>query len=76
MVSEIATHPNWTPFRELAARAVQVKACWSEPIFSLRGDVLGTFAMYFPEPGEPASVELMAIELAVQLAATAIERVQ
>ena len=39
------------------------------------GAVLGTFAMYYGEPAEPASVELKAIQLAAQMTGIAIERV-
>ena len=72
IVSDVAHHPNWVEFRPFAEPA-QLKACWSEPVLSFAGQVLGTFAMYYREPGEPALVELDAIEIAAQLAALAIE---
>jgi PAS domain S-box-containing protein len=72
IVSDISTHENWEGFRELAARA-GVSACWSQPIFSLSGEVLGAFALYYKEPSEPAPVELMAIESAAHAAAVVIE---
>ncbi len=72
IVSDVAHHPNWMEFRQLTEQA-QLRACWSEPVLSVAGQVLGTFAMYYREPGEPALVELDAIEIAAQLAALAIE---
>lgn len=72
IVSDLTKHPNWDGFRELTERA-RVKACWSEPIKSLVGSVLGTFAMYYREPSEPAPVELKAIEVAAEMAAIVIE---
>ncbi|MHB8956298.1 MAG: SpoIIE family protein phosphatase [Pirellulaceae bacterium] len=72
IVSDVEQHPNWSDFRPLAERA-QLRACWSEPIFSFTRKVLGTFAMYYREPNEPATVELQAIEIAAHLAALAIE---
>ncbi len=71
IVADVMQHPNWADFRELAAQA-QIRACWSEPI-TLTGDVLGTFAMYYRAPHEPASMELKVIESAAQLAGIAID---
>ena len=72
IVSDIQTHPNWETFRPIAEQA-NLRACWSEPILSFAGRVLGTFAMYYHEPREPAAVELRAIEIAAGLATLAIE---
>lgn len=74
IVSDVADHPNWEAFRELTERA-QIRACWSEPILSIAGQVLGTFAMYYGEPAEPAPFELRAIQLVARIAANAIELV-
>ena len=71
-VSDVGSHPNWTAFRRLTKRA-KLRACWSEPIFAFDGLVLGTFAMYYHEPYEPARIEIDAIETAALLAALAIE---
>ncbi len=75
IVSDVTNHPNWAAFRPLAEQA-KLKACWSEPILSPRGDVLGTFAMYYDQPSEPAPVELKVIEVAAQMTAIAIERLK
>ena len=72
IVSNVATHDNWAAFRMIAEQA-KIKACWSEPIVSLSGRVLGTFAMYYAVPSEPAPVELRAIEVAAQIGAEVIE---
>jgi PAS domain S-box-containing protein len=74
IVSDVRIHPSWAAFRELTERA-QIKACWSEPILSTSGEVLGTFAMYYGEPTVPAPFELKAIHLIAQIAASAIELV-
>src|SRR6266705_193102 len=42
IVSDIATDPLWTDFRELAL-AHSLHACWSTPIISSEGKVIGTF---------------------------------
>lgn len=75
VVSEIATDPLWTEYREVALRH-GLRACWSSPILSTRGrgSVLGTFAMYYREPRSPGEAERKLIEIATDLAGIAIER--
>lgn len=73
VVVDVLTHPNWAPFRELVRRA-EIRACWSEPVFSSDGRVLGTFAMYYAEPREPRVTELEFITTTAHLAGIAIER--
>jgi PAS domain S-box-containing protein len=73
VVEEIATHPWWADYRELAARA-GLAACWSEPIRSGDGRLLGTFAVYHRRPHAPSAAEIDTLEAASRLAAVAIER--
>src|SRR5437667_245256 len=49
IVEDIEREPRWAEFRDLALRH-GLRACWSEPIFSASGQVLGTFASYYREP--------------------------
>lgn len=72
VVEDISTHPYWAPYTELAA-AAGLGACWSEPIRSTRGPVLGTFAIYHREPCAPTLEDLIRIENAANLASIAIE---
>lgn len=72
IVEDIMTHSNWVGFRDLAQR-VGVGACWSEPIRSSNGDVLGTFAMYYREPRSPGQEDIRIIESIAHLAGIAIE---
>lgn len=72
IVSDIRNHPYWAAYLPIVEQLEQ-RACWSEPIVSLDGAVLGTFAMYFCEPREPVRVELEIIEISAQLAGVAIE---
>jgi len=72
-VSDVATDPLWTDYRELAL-SHGLRACWSIPIVSSRGQVLGTFAMYYPEPREPNPVDLELVEICIRTAALVIER--
>ena len=73
ITDDIATHPNWAVAREIAARA-GLGACWSQPILSSSGQVLGTFAIYHPKPQAPRPTEISLIEQSAQLAAIVIER--
>jgi len=73
VVEDVLVHPNWEPFRELARRA-EFRACWSEPVLSSAGEVLGTFAMYYAEPRKPLPSELEFIATTAHLAGIAIER--
>jgi diguanylate cyclase (GGDEF)-like protein/PAS domain S-box-containing protein len=73
VVEDIQSHPYWTPYRELAARA-GLKACWSQPICAANGQVLGTFGMYFAKAQAPIAQDITLIEAVAHLAAIAIER--
>lgn len=73
VVEDIATDPLWTDYKELGL-AFGLRACWSTPIFDVQGDVLGTFAMYFREPGRPRAQHQRLIQLTTSLAALAIAR--
>jgi PAS domain S-box-containing protein len=75
IVSDIATDPLWADYRDLAL-AHGLRACWSTPILSSEGRVLGTFAMYYREPRSPAPREQDVIEQITHLASIAIEREQ
>jgi len=75
IVSDIATDPLWADFRDLAS-AHQLQACWSTPILSSAGKVLGTFATYYRQPRSPGSQEQNVIERITNLASIAIEREQ
>jgi len=50
-----------------------LRSCWSEPILSSQGKVLGTFAVYHREPRSPQAGDIERIGFAVNLAALAIE---
>ncbi|MCP3905887.1 MAG: GAF domain-containing protein [Planctomycetes bacterium] len=75
IVDDIATHPYWSGYRDLAD-AADLRACWSEPIRSSEGDVLGTFAIYYREPRTPDAADLEIISTSAPLAGVAIERIR
>src|SRR5213079_3042744 len=45
VVTDVTTDPLWADYRDLA-KICELRACWSTPILSAQGDVLGSFAMY------------------------------
>ncbi len=71
-VSDIATDPLWAEFRHVALPH-GLRACWSTPISSQNGSILGTFAMYYREPRLPDAEHLQVIAHATNLAAIAME---
>jgi PAS domain S-box-containing protein len=75
IVEDIQTHPYWREYRELAARA-GLAACWSAPILSSEGEVLGTFALYYTTPRRPGDADLELIGFKSRLAGIAIERMR
>ena len=73
IVDDIATHPYWTNFKDLAAKA-NLAACWSQPIKSSTNEVLGTFAIYHREINKPSPQDIKLIEQCARLASIAIEK--
>ncbi len=75
IVEDIATDSRWEGLRSLALK-YHLQACWSEPVFSTQGEVIGTFAMYYQHPRVPTPDELRSIEIGAHLAGVAIERMR
>jgi signal transduction histidine kinase/CheY-like chemotaxis protein len=73
VVTDISTHPNWAPFKHLALPH-GLRACWSQPILSASGSVLGTFAFYYREPRAPQADEIEVVETLANLAGIALDR--
>ena len=73
IVTDILQDPLWEDFRQLA-KPLGLRSCWSTPIFSQRGRVLGTFAMYYRDVRSPNPAEEKLIGVATHLAGIAIER--
>ena len=75
IVEDIQTHPYWTHYKQLAAKA-NLGSCWSQPIWGAGQEVLGTFAIYHHNTAKPKSSDIELIEFVAQLTSIAIERSQ
>ncbi|WP_203143258.1 sensor domain-containing diguanylate cyclase [Marinobacter mangrovi] len=69
---DIRQDPRWTRFLS-AADDAGFNACWSEPILSSRGEILGTFCVYHTEPWEPDDDALDTLTEPLYLASLALE---
>ena len=72
-VEDIATHPNWLKYREVALTH-GLRACWSTPIIGGQGELLGTFAVYYETARAVQPDELERISVVTSLSALAIGR--
>lgn len=72
-VSDIRTDPKWSDFKDLAVEH-GLLACWSIPILSSTGKVLGTFAMYYRQPRDPLAADVEIVDFVIRTAAVIIER--
>jgi len=73
VVTDVMTDPLWADYRGLA-EICGLRACWSTPIFSHQGDVIGSFAMYRQEQRGPNAEEAHLTQIATHIAGIAIER--
>jgi PAS domain S-box-containing protein len=74
-VTDIATDPLWTDFKDLAAPH-GLAACCSTPVFSSEGALLGTVAMYYRRPHQPGPHDIELIRSATHLAGIVLEKEQ
>jgi diguanylate cyclase (GGDEF)-like protein len=72
VVEDIMNHEYWKPYASLAQSA-GLGSCWSEPIVSSDGSVLGTFAIYHTVPTNLMQSDVERISYAANMAAIAIE---
>src|SRR6267378_3603239 len=77
IAADIESDLQWkdSAFRTLAL-ANGIKSCWSTPIYSLAGTVLGTFALYQRTPASPTPLQLDLVAQVTHIASIAIERTQ
>ena len=71
--ADITTHPDWASARDLVVRH-GLRSCWSMPVFSADGAVLGTLARYFRDERQPRPGDQARMEAEANLVSLAIER--
>lgn len=72
IAENLQQHPNWQPYREIAAR-FELGSCWSEPIIDSKGKVHGTFAVYQHQPATPTPQAITMLEECARLLAVIME---
>ena len=73
VTEDIARDPSWERFRGLAL-GHNLRSCWSVPLLSHQGCVLGTFALYQNRAHAPDEAQIQRLACAAQLAVIAIRR--
>ncbi|MDO9417218.1 sensor domain-containing protein [Pararhizobium sp.] len=73
IVQDTQTDPLWEDFKDVAL-SYGLISCWSTPIRSYEGEVLGTFALYSGAAGAPSPLDQELVAMATHIAGIAIER--
>jgi PAS domain S-box-containing protein len=75
VAADITQDPRWTSHPDYLKIALECgfRACWSTPILSAKGELLGTLALYYKERREPLPRDLDLIKQATNLASIAIK---
>ncbi len=75
ITADVTEDPRWREWRWLAAEH-GCRAVWSFPVETSAGKVVGSFAMYFPQPRQPAARDLEFAAALTQAAGIIISRQQ
>jgi PAS domain S-box-containing protein len=70
---DVEEEPRWEPWRWMA-REHDFRGCWSFPVQTSGGPILGTLALYFPEPRTPARNDLSLVAALAHAAAIVISK--
>src|ERR1700730_12147676 len=75
IAADLTTETRWAAYEWCPmALAHGVRACWSTPISSSGGAVLGAFAIYYPEPKMPTPLDQSIIDQFTHIASITVER--
>lgn len=69
----LETDPNWAAYQSLVHKS-GFKSCWSHPVYSSKGEILGTLATYRLEAYTPKDDEISDVEAAANLVSIVMER--
>jgi PAS domain S-box-containing protein len=70
---DVTKEPRWQPWLWLAEK-YEYRGCWSFPVETSAGNIVGTFAMYFKEPREATTRDREFAALLAQAAGIIISR--
>jgi diguanylate cyclase (GGDEF)-like protein/PAS domain S-box-containing protein len=73
VTEDIRSDPRWLVYRD-AADCEGLRACWSSPVITATGELLGAFDTYYRQPCRPSEVNLRRLRLAASLVALAMVR--
>src|SRR5579862_3757365 len=75
IAADLTTETRWAEYEWCPmALAHGMQACWSTPIRSAAGEVLGAFAIYYAEPRTPTPRDQALIEQFTHIASITVER--
>ena len=75
IAENLDTHPFWQAFRTQAL-AAGLHACWSLPFKDDNARVLGTFGIYYGQPGRPGKGDIALVTEFTRLASLAVQQLQ
>jgi PAS domain S-box-containing protein len=75
IAENLDTHPYWQGFR-IQALAAGLHACWSLPFKDDNARVLGTFGIYYDQPGRPSQADIALVTEFTRLASLAVQQLQ
>ncbi|MDP3977357.1 MAG: PAS domain S-box protein [Pseudomonas sp.] len=73
IAENLDTHPYWQAFRTQALTA-GLQACWSLPFKDDNARVLGTFGIYYGQPGRPSKADIALVTEFTRLASLAVQQ--
>lgn len=73
VVEDIQSDPLWARFKSFAIE-LGLRACWSQPVRGVAGEVLGVLAIYHREACSPTGAQIQSIQSLSVLAASIIDR--
>lgn len=72
-VDDVMTDRIWSGLRDLA-KEQGFRSCWSMPLISSKGKLLGTFALYYPDVRHPSAEDRSIVQLVSHTAILVLER--
>ena len=73
IVDNINSHPYWAAYQQPSIKTT-LRSCWSQPIHSASGKMLGTFAIYHHEARKPGDADIQLLEKTAYVTAIALDR--